>query len=98
LGDKGCNSIAIRERAGAKNVWGNIPNRSYRKQHLAFRRGSIAQRNLVERFFNRIKQFDGIATRYDRFLENYLAAVKLVRTRIRFSRHESALEQQRIRG
>ncbi|WP_307886147.1 transposase [Brucella abortus] len=40
------------------------------------------QRNLVERFFNRIKQFRGIATRYDKRPENYLAAVKLVATRI----------------
>ncbi|MBB3289922.1 transposase, partial [Rhizobium sp. BK347] len=40
------------------------------------------QRNLVERFFNRIKQFRGIATRYDKRLENYFAAVKLVAARI----------------
>lgn len=36
------------------------------------------QRNLVERFFNRIKHFRGIATRYDKCPENYLAAVKLI--------------------
>ena len=36
------------------------------------------QRNLVERFFNRIKHFRGIATRYHKCPENYLAAVKLV--------------------
>jgi transposase len=28
------------------------------------------QRNLVERFFNRIKHFRGIATRYDKCPEN----------------------------
>ena len=40
------------------------------------------QRNLVERFFNRIKQFRGLATRYDRRPENYLAALKLAAIRI----------------
>ena len=37
---------------------------------------------LVERFFNRIKHFRGIATRYDKCSENYLAAVKLICARI----------------
>lgn len=39
-------------------------------------------RNLVERFFNKAKQFRRIATRYDKLAENYLAALKLVLTRI----------------
>jgi len=40
------------------------------------------QRNLVERFFNKLKQFRGIATRYDKDPPNFLAAVKLLATRI----------------
>jgi transposase len=40
-------------------------------------------RNLVERFFNRIKQFRRIATCYDKLAENFLAAVKLASIRIR---------------
>ena len=36
----------------------------------------------MERFLNRIKQFRGIATRYDKRPENYLAAVKIVAARI----------------
>ncbi|MFS2151663.1 transposase, partial [Rhizobium sp. Rhizsp42] len=40
------------------------------------------QRNLVERFFNKLKQFRGIATRYDKDPQNFLAAVKLLATRI----------------
>ncbi len=82
LGDKGYDSNAIREAAAAKNAWANTPSRSNRKQHFAFSGWVYRQRNLVERFFNRIKQFRGIATRYDRCPENYLAAVKLICTRI----------------
>lgn len=81
-GDKGYDSNAIREQAADRNVWANIPNRSNRKKRFGFSPWLHRQRNLVERFFNRIKQFRGIATRYDRRPENYLAAVKLVCTRI----------------
>jgi len=34
-------------------------------------------RNLVERFFNKLKQFRGIATRYDKNRDNFLAAISL---------------------
>jgi hypothetical protein len=40
------------------------------------------QRNLAERFFNKIKHYRRIATRYDKLNENYLAALKLVAVRI----------------
>ncbi|NKJ02733.1 transposase [Novosphingobium sp. SG707] len=66
LGDKGYDSNAIREAAAARGVWANIPNRSNRKQRYGFSSWLYRQRNLVERFFNRIKQFRGIATRYDK--------------------------------
>ena len=64
--------------AAAKNVWANIPSRSNHKQRFAFSSWIYRQRNLVERFFNRIEYFRGIATRYDKCPENYLAAVKLI--------------------
>lgn len=82
LADKGYDSNAIREIAASKNAWANIPSRSNRKQRFVFSKWLYRQRNLVERFFNRIKHFRGIATRYDKCPENYLAAVKLVSTRI----------------
>jgi transposase len=37
-------------------------------------------RNLVERFFNRIKQFRRIATRYEKLARNYLSFLNLVCT------------------
>ncbi len=46
-------------------------------------------RNLVERFFNKIKQFRRIATRFDKTAENFLAAVKLASIRIWLRRNES---------
>ena len=35
----------------------------------------------IERFFNKIKHYRRIATRYDKLAENYLAALKLVAVR-----------------
>ena len=40
-------------------------------------------RNLVERFFSKIKSCRRIATRYDKPATNYLAVVKLAAIRIR---------------
>ena len=38
------------------------------------------ERNLVERFFNKIKHYRAIATRDDKLAQNFLAAVQLVAT------------------
>ena len=46
-------------------------------------------RNLVERFFNKIKQCRRIATRYDRLAANYLAFIKLASIRLRIRAYES---------
>jgi transposase len=40
--------------------------------------GFYAERNLVERFFNAIKQYRGIATRYEKTARNFLAGLHLV--------------------
>jgi transposase len=47
-------------------------------------------RNLVERFFNRIKQCRRVATRYDRLAANYLAFVQLASIRLWLRLYESA--------
>ena len=40
------------------------------------------KRNLVERFFNKIKHFRRIATRYDKLARNFLAAIALASIRL----------------
>ena len=47
-------------------------------------------RNLVERFFNKIKQCRRIATQYDRLAANYLAFIKLASIRVWLRVCESA--------
>ena len=45
-------------------------------------------RNLVERFFNKIKQCRRIATRYDKLAVNYLAFIQLASIRLWLRRNE----------
>lgn len=44
---------------------------------LAFDRATYAQRNVVERCINRLKQWRGLATRYEKQAVNYRAMVVL---------------------
>ncbi len=82
LADRGYDSNAIRAKAAERKAWANIPPKTNRKCSFAFSHWVYRQRNLVERFFHRIKHFRGIATRYDKRPENFLAAVKLVSARL----------------
>ncbi|MFP6731518.1 MAG: IS5/IS1182 family transposase, partial [Alphaproteobacteria bacterium] len=43
----------------------------------------------VERFFNKIKHFRRIATRYDKLAANYMAMIKLASIRIWLRYNES---------
>jgi len=82
LADRAYDTDAIRALVAERGAWANIPPRIIRKGSFAFSTWVYRQRNLVERFFNRIKQFRGLATRYDRNPDNYLAALKLAAVRI----------------
>jgi transposase len=89
LADRAYDSNAIREDAKARSVWANIPPKRNRKAPVSFSRWVYRQRNLVERFFNKIKNYRGIATRYDKCPLNFLAAIKLVSSLIWIRRNES---------
>jgi transposase len=82
LGDKAYDTNALRAEAEEKKAWANIPAKSNRKDSFSFSGWVYRQRNLVERFFNKLKQYRGIATRYDKNPANFLAAVKIIATRI----------------
>ncbi len=55
-----------------------IPPKANRKQKRPCDFALYRERNLVERFFNIIKQFRAIATRYEKTARNYLAGVHLI--------------------
>ncbi len=66
LADKAYDTDAIRTETSDRGAFPNIPPRIIRKRTFAFSPWLYRQRNAVERFFNRIKQMRGLATRYDR--------------------------------
>ncbi len=88
LGDKGYGSRAIRTWLRRRGISHTIPERADQIRNR-LRRGSrggrppvfdeqlYKQRNVVERYFNRLKQWRGVATRYDKTAESYQAAVTL---------------------
>jgi len=82
LADKACDTNAIRAFTKQRQPWANIPAKSNRTGSYPFSQWVYRQRNLVERFFSKLKQFRGIATRYDKDPRNFLAAVKLAAARI----------------
>ena len=77
IAERACDTDAIRTQAKACGAQANIPPRIIRKDSFAFSLWVYRQRNRVERFFNRIKHFRGIATRYDKTDANYLAGLTL---------------------
>jgi transposase len=82
LADRAYDADWIREFASQKGAWANIPPKRNRKEPICFSRYLYRERNLVARFFNRIKQCRRIATRYDKLATNYLAFIKLAFIRL----------------
>lgn len=77
VADKGYDSdafVAIITAQGGRPV---IPPRSNRLTPRTFDRHLYQSRNLIERFFSRIKQFRRIATRYDKLAKSFLSFVHL---------------------
>ncbi len=89
VADKGYDANALRALVGERRAWANIRPKSNRKDPACFSRCLYRDRNLIERFFNKIKQFRRIATRYDKLAENFLASLKLACVRIWLRGNES---------
>jgi transposase len=90
LADRGYDADWIRALVSQQGAWANIPPKRNRKEAICFSPYLYRARNLVERFFNKIKQCRRIATRYDKLAANYLAFVKLASIRIWLHAYESA--------
>ena len=60
-----------------------IPAKSNRKWKPCFSKRLYRERNLIERFFSRLKHFRRVATRYDKLADNFLAMIQLASMRLR---------------
>lgn len=77
VGDKGYSSSTIRRYLRRRGIRLTIPRKSNERRRGKFDKLIYRQRNLVERCFNRLKQFRRIATRYEKKALNYLTMLTL---------------------
>lgn len=89
IADRAYDSDLLRQTMAARGAWANIRPLARRVDMPAFSPFLYRYRNLVERFFNKLKHFRAIATRYEKHAANYLALVKLAATRIWMRAYES---------
>lgn len=76
-GDKAYDADALIDTLNRRGITPVIPSKANRKAPHACDFALYCERNLVERFFNKLKHFRGIATRYDKLARNSLAGVQL---------------------
>ena len=80
IADKGYDADALVQHIQASGATAVIPPRSNRKELRDYDTHLYKDRNLIERFFARIKHFRRIATRYEKLARNYMAFLHLVCT------------------
>ena len=82
LADRRYGADWLRALAPERGVLANIPPRCNRNDPICFSPYLYRARNLVERFFSKIKHCRRVATRYDKLAANYLAFVQLASIRL----------------
>jgi len=82
LADRAYDSDALRDTLAERGAKANIKPMPNRVNIPKFNKRLYKKRNLIERFFNKLKHFRAVATRFEKHDANYLALVKLASARI----------------
>jgi len=77
IADKAFDADPFIGALNARAITPVIPPKSNRKTPRACDFALYCERNLIERFFNKLKHFRAIATRYDKLAKIFLAGVQL---------------------
>jgi transposase len=80
IADKGYDSDAFVQSITNTGAQAVIPPRSNRKELRDYDHELYKERNLVERYFQKLKHYRRIATRHERLARNYKAILLLVST------------------
>ena len=75
LADKIYGTVEIRKYIVSKGASYTIPPKSNAKNLWSYDRWVYKERHLIECFFNKIKHFRRVATRYDKLATSFLAFV-----------------------
>lgn len=89
LVDRGYDSDALRAQIESQGAHANIRPKSNRIAPPVFSPFAYKLRSRVECFFNKLKHYRAIATRFDRQDANFMASVKLAAIRIWLRFNES---------
>jgi transposase len=92
LADKAYDADRIRASLRARGAFANIPPNANRRSKPYFSTWLYHERNLIERFFSKLKHFRRVATRYDQLAENFLAMVQLASMRLWLRGYESTAD------
>ncbi len=90
IADRGYDSMGLATFVAERGGVAQIPTQSRVRIQRSVPKELYRQRNLVERFFCKLKQFRHIATRFEKHATNFLAAIALAATRIWVKAIESA--------
>ena len=96
LADKAYDADRIRASLREKGAFANIPPKANRRSKPYFSTWLYRERNLIERFFSKLKHFRRVATRYDKLAENFLAMVQLASMRLWLRVYESTAGAVRL--
>jgi putative transposase len=77
IADKAYDADPFRDNLAQREIVPVIPAKANRKTPALCDFALYCERNLVERFFNKLKHFRAVATRYDKLARNFLAGVQL---------------------
>lgn len=80
VADKGYDSDPLRHWLAERGIKPCIPPRRNRKSPARFSKASYRKRHLVENFFERMKNFRRVATRYDKLAETFFGFACLAAT------------------
>lgn len=89
VADRGYDAQYLLDLARARGATAHIPTQRDRKVQRSVDKSVYRCRNLVERFFSKLKHFRRVATRFDKLARNFLAAVALASVRLWTRAYES---------
>jgi transposase len=75
IGDKGYDSRAVATVIEARGAEAVIPSRKNCKEQRPYDRDRYKDRNLVERFWFKLKQYRRVATRYEKTARNFMGFI-----------------------
>ncbi|MBY3300562.1 IS5 family transposase, partial [Rhizobium laguerreae] len=77
IADKGYDADHLCDKITETGADVVIPPKRNRKLQRHYDADLYKERNRIERFFNKLKRFRRVATRYDKLLANFMGFVKL---------------------